>query len=255
MSKPVALVTNDDGIDCYFFTRLVDALAQRFDVRVVAPAHEQSWASRAFTRFSSVTVTARDDFPGPAWAVAGTPSDCVNIALGNLLDAKPDVLVSGINLGFNVTLPLVLCSGTVAAAIEGALWGVPSLACSMALPKDLFLPVKAARGHHPDVEDAIGAAAIQATRIALSVAGEPTQRPVVHNVNFPYTVTPETPTERTVLSHMRLGSCFNAEGEDQYRFGFPSGREPVHVPEDADVNCLRRGNVSHSVLDFGRLGT
>ncbi len=254
MTRPVALVTNDDGIDSFFFTRLVDALAHHFEVRVVAPAKEQSWASRAFSRFTPVSVEAREGFPGRAWAVDGTPSDCVNMALGNLLDVKPDVVVSGINLGFNVTLPLVLCSGTVAAAVEGALWGVPSLACSMALPKELFLPVKDAKGHHPAVEAPVAAAAAHAAALAVTIAQAPLERPVVHNLNFPFSVTAETPTEQTVLSHIRLGGCFNAEGEGRYRFGFPMEREPVFVPEDADVSCLRRGNISHTVLDFGRLG-
>lgn len=254
MTRPVALVTNDDGIDSFFFTELVTALTAHFDVCIVAPAKEQSWASRAFSRFTPVTVEAREGFPGPAWAVYGTPSDCVNMALGNLLEVRPDVVVSGINLGFNVTLPLVLCSGTVAAAVEGALWGVPAVACSMALPKELFMDVKAAKGHHPEVKAPVEAAAVHTATLAATLVGQPMERPVVHNLNFPFSVTAETPTEETVLSHIRLGGCFEAEGEGQYRFGFPMDRQPVYVPENADVSCLQRGHVSHTVLDFGRLG-
>ena len=74
MTRPVALVTNDDGIDSFFFTELVTALTAHFDVCIVAPAKEQSWASRAFSRFTPVTVEAREGFPRRVFVTtAGAP--------------------------------------------------------------------------------------------------------------------------------------------------------------------------------------
>ena len=114
MTLPRALITNDDGIDCGFLHALADAMTRHFEVVVVAPRDEQSWAGRSFSRRGKLAVEERSDLPWKAWAVAGTPSDCVNVALGHLLETPVDIVVSGINVGFNVTLPLLLTSGTVA---------------------------------------------------------------------------------------------------------------------------------------------
>ena len=125
MTRPLVLVTNDDGIDAVFLKVIADAFAQDFDIHVVAPATEQSWTGRSFTRYGKLEVIERTDLPWTAHTVSGTPTDCVNIALSHLLERKPALVVSGMNIGYNVTLPLVMTSGTVAAAIEGAM-GDPS---------------------------------------------------------------------------------------------------------------------------------
>ena len=121
MERPLALVTNDDGIDSPFLHGLVNALTEDFEVLVAAPAREQSWSSRSFTRRGDIAVKERTDLPWPAWSIDGTPSDCVNLACGNLVSRRPAVVVSGLNVGFNVSLPLILASGTVAAALEGSM--------------------------------------------------------------------------------------------------------------------------------------
>ena len=117
--KPHALVTNDDGIDSIFLHRLVDALLPDFRVSVAAPAFEQSWIGRAVSRHREVEVLQSPAlFPEgvDAWAISGTPTDCVNIALGNLVQGPVDIVLSGINIGFNTTETLILSSGTVAGA-------------------------------------------------------------------------------------------------------------------------------------------
>ena len=128
--KPHALITNDDGIQSAFLHRLVDALLPHFRVSVAAPAFEQSWSGRSMTRHGEIEVIRSPSyFPAQveAWAISGTPTDCVNIALGNLLPEKPDIVLSGINIGYNTTETLILSSGTVAGAIEGVLWNLPAM--------------------------------------------------------------------------------------------------------------------------------
>ena len=79
MTKPTALVTNDDGIDSYFLQVLVGRLQEKFDVIVAAPAKEQSWTGRSMTRRDPVSIK---EFPGlTAWIIDGTPTDCVNTFL------------------------------------------------------------------------------------------------------------------------------------------------------------------------------
>jgi 5'/3'-nucleotidase SurE len=126
------LVTNDDGIKSVFFHALVHALkAAGHELYVVAPLTEQSWTGASKTRHRAVQSAAADHgFGCPTWTVDGTPSDCVNIAIAHLLPTKVDAVVSGINVGFNCTLGFIIASGTVSAALEGALHGLPAMAFS-----------------------------------------------------------------------------------------------------------------------------
>jgi 5'-nucleotidase len=124
------LVTNDDGIETEGIRELSLALATLGKVTVIAPKSEQSAVSRSITFRSPLRVEPREvPLPG-SFAVTGTPSDCVFLALHHLLEEPPDLLVSGINTGPNMGDD-VLYSGTVAGALEGALNGIPSVAISV----------------------------------------------------------------------------------------------------------------------------
>lgn len=127
------LVTNDDGIDSPVLTALADALSREHDVLVSAPATDQSGMSQAFTHGVNRLLAYRADSlkPYPKYQVAGTPCDCVKFAVAHLQkDQKIDLILSGINLGENAGMSAVY-SGTVAAAREGAMWGIPALAVSV----------------------------------------------------------------------------------------------------------------------------
>jgi 5'-nucleotidase len=122
------LLSNDDGISADGLEALAEAAAELGEVVVVAPDREQSATSHAI----SLTRPLRIKKVQPNWyAVDGTPTDCAFLAINHLLkDARPDVLISGINRGANLGDD-VTYSGTVAAAMEGTLLGVPSLAVSL----------------------------------------------------------------------------------------------------------------------------
>ncbi len=128
-----ALVTNDDGILADGIRTLAAELSTLGEVVVVAPDRERSATGHAITVLRPLRVE-KIAIPGldvEAWAVDGTPSDCVKLAVEALLDRRPDVVVSGINRGPNLGTD-VLYSGTVSAAIEGAICGLPALAVSVA---------------------------------------------------------------------------------------------------------------------------
>lgn len=259
MARPAVLVTNDDGIHSFFLEVLVRALARDFTVRVVAPLREQSWTGRSFTRRGPVRVARYTGFDVPAWSVDGTPSDCANIGLDPALDPdgpRPVAVVSGINLGFNVTLPLVLSSGTVAAATEGALAGLTAVAFSQAIPRERFEAVRVAGGRgDPEVEKRVRIAAERAAALTVGfVEAGPPDRPIVHNINFPTTVTPDTPMQRTRLGIVGLGACFAPGDDGAHHFGMPRGGARGRLADDADALCLRRGHISHTVLDYSTLG-
>ena len=125
---PRILVTNDDGIHSPGILALAAALAQVGDVFVVAPAHEMSAASRSLTLTRPLRIEALDE---RRFAVDGTPTDCVTLAMNKILaDTRPDIVFSGINKGGNLGDD-VTYSGTVAGALEASMYGLPGIAMSL----------------------------------------------------------------------------------------------------------------------------
>jgi 5'-nucleotidase len=130
------LLTNDDGIHAPGLNALYEELNRDFDVSIVAPESEMSAAGHSITLSNPLKV--REIKKNGAFyglALNGTPADSVKIAVQELLDKKPDIILSGINLGANVGIN-VLYSGTVSAATEGAFLGIPSVALSLDTRKD-----------------------------------------------------------------------------------------------------------------------
>ena len=121
------LVTNDDGVHSPGILVLAEQLATLGEVVVVAPDRERSAVSHALTLHAPLRA---DELRPGFFAVDGTPTDCVNLAIHGLLVRKPDLVVSGINRGGNMGDDLTY-SGTVAAAMEATLMGVPALAFSL----------------------------------------------------------------------------------------------------------------------------
>ncbi len=129
------LVTNDDGYDAPGIVALAEAMRALGDVRVSAPASNQSGSGHAITLFKDIPYKSCEVGSGiPALAVSGSPADCIAVAMLGLLDHKPDIVVSGINRGANMGQDLTY-SGTVTAALEAAIHGLPAVAISLAAPR------------------------------------------------------------------------------------------------------------------------
>jgi len=125
------LLTNDDGIYSPGLIAFYEALQELGDVQVIAPATEQSGVGHSISYLRPLIV--KEVFQGDrhfGFAVDGSPADCVKLGVSELCPRRPDVVVSGINVGLNAGIA-VLYSGTVAAAIEGAFFGIPSIAVSL----------------------------------------------------------------------------------------------------------------------------
>ena len=159
------LVTNDDGIEAEGLKALERSLESLGEVVVVAPEHEMSATSQSLSLHSPLRVRAIDE---RHYAVAGTPADAVILALHRLLATRPDLVVSGVNPGGNLGENIVY-SGTVAAAMEAALHGVPAFAISLASRKDLDFSAAASFAFH----------------LAAKVLAEGLPAGVVLNVNVP----------------------------------------------------------------------
>src|SRR5512143_709656 len=121
------LLSNDDGYFAPGLERLAAALSARAEIVVVAPERDRSGASNSLTLDRPLSVRRA---PSGFLFVNGTPTDCVHLAVTGLLDSRPDMVISGINLGANMGDDTIY-SGTVAAATEGYLLGIPSIAISL----------------------------------------------------------------------------------------------------------------------------
>jgi len=225
------LVSNDDGYFAPGITLLAEALRQLGEVTVVAPERDRSGASNSLTLDRPLTVRRA---PNGYFSVNGTPTDCVHIAVTGLLDFTPDVVVSGVNLGANMGDDTIY-SGTVAAAVEGYLLGIPSVAVSLA----------SKAGEHFDT--AIGVALKMVERLRRSPFGEP----VLLNVNVP-DIAPERLGGMEVT---RLGKRHKAEpvvelrtprGETAYWIG-PAGAAADAGP-GTDFHAVESGRVSVTPL-------
>jgi len=120
------LITNDDGVNSEGIRALTEALAPLGDLVIVAPDEEASAIGHALTLRHPLRL---EELRPAVYAVDGTPTDCVNVAIAHVLHGKPDLIVSGINKGWNLGDD-VTYSGTVSGALEGALLGIPSVAVS-----------------------------------------------------------------------------------------------------------------------------
>jgi 5'-nucleotidase len=225
------LVSNDDGYFAPGITLLAEALRQLGEVTVVAPERDRSGASNSLTLDRPLTVRRA---PNGYFSVNGTPTDCVHIAVTGLLDFTPDVVVSGVNLGANMGDDTIY-SGTVAAAVEGYLLGIPSVAVSLA----------SKAGEHFD--SAIGVALKMIERLRRQPFGEP----VLFNVNVPDIA----PARLGGMEVTRLGKRHKAEpvvklqtprGETAYWIG-PAGGAADAGP-GTDFHAVESGRVSVTPL-------
>jgi 5'-nucleotidase len=129
--KPVILVTNDDGITAPGLHALVDSVKHLGEIYVVAPDSPQSGMGHAITINNPLRLDHVDVMGNQKWyQCSGTPVDCVKIAIDKILHRKPDLCVSGINHGSNSSIN-VIYSGTMSAAMEGAIEGIPSIGFSL----------------------------------------------------------------------------------------------------------------------------
>lgn len=221
------LVTNDDGIHSPALLQLRAQLAAFGRVTIVAPDRNQSATSQALTLHRPLRIHTHGD---DIYSVDGTPTDCVLIAFHGMLIERPDFVVSGINHGPNMGED-VFYSGTVAAAVEGALQGVPGIAASLVTrsPTDFAEP------------------AAMVGRIVRQVLERGVPPRLLLNINFPY----RPKAEIKGIQLTRLGSRVyqdtlvkkvDPRGRDYYWIG---GEDPIWKPDPGtDFHALHDGYVS-----------
>lgn len=234
-SEPVPyriLVTNDDGIESPGLAALVEALTPLGEVTIIAPYENQSGIGHALNLREPIFLMRREVAGRPATALSGTPATCVRVATARLMkDALPDLVVSGVNRGLNFGRNAYV-SGTVAAAREAALQGIPAIAASLA------------REGHPDYTVA---ASVTAEVVAV-VKANGLPEGVFLNVNVPASATKG-------LKVARQSRLAGAEAFDEHRnpYGRPYlwslfTQPTVEAEPGSDIEAVMEGYIAVTPL-------
>jgi 5'-nucleotidase len=226
---PLILVTNDDGYRSSGIRALADAMGRIGDVTIVAPIDEASAIGHALTLRRPLRLETMAE---GVYGVDGTPTDCVNIAVTQVFKRLPDVIISGINKGWNLGDD-VTYSGTVAGALEGALLGVPSLAVS----------IRQTRGEYDFSYAASAAAALTESMLA-----RPLPPRTFLNINVPKG---EPQGFRvTVLATRNHVTSVAVRHDPKGRpyFWIEEGQDEWHPHDQSDYQAVRDGYVSVTPL-------
>ena len=246
------LLTNDDSHDSPLFLHTIEVLQTKGELTVVVPAEEQSWKGKSMTRFGPLYVDRIDLHGTPAYSVTGTPADCINLAVYNLLEQPPDIVVSGINIGTNTGLGFMLASGTVGACLEANIAGIPALALSQALEPAVFRQWHDDRGFRSETAAHLKSLSDELIPLVWDELIESLgSEPITWNVNFPFDRSPGTAIVKSKLGHTRYQRCFNKRG-DQYFHEL--ARFDIDQDPESDLMVIRDGNVSVTEIDIRRLG-
>jgi 5'-nucleotidase len=232
------LLTNDDGIYAPGLAALERELEKLGDVYVVAPATEQSGVGHSITYLSPLIV--KELFEARqrrGWAVEGSPADCVKLGVVEYCPRRPDMVVSGINGGLNAGIN-VLYSGTVAAAIEGAFFGIPSIAVSLEF----------------DEQAQFDKAAALARQVIEQIIAKQRGQAQLYNLNIPTAaLSIAHPEVRVVPTGMvRYGEQFEKRIDPRGRSYFWAVNESAPPPgeHETDVTALKNGYVTLTPLHF-----
>lgn len=234
------LLANDDGIYAPGLAAMERALRQIGDVTVIAPAQEQSGVAHSITFLSPlVCKQVFDGNRSRGYAVEGSPADCVKLGVVELLPERPDLIVSGINGGLNAGIN-VLYSGTVAAAIEGAFFGITSIAVSLEW----------------DEHAKFDRAAEMARQIISQILQHQPHPSRLYNLNIPTSATNLPPGQAELkvvpMGVARYGEHFIKRKDPRNRdyYWATGDPPPEHGKEETDLSALEKGYLTLTPLHF-----
>jgi 5'-nucleotidase len=235
------LLTNDDGTAAPGLAAFARALQQVGEVSVVVPDRERSWVSKAITRFEPVTVIEADVGGVTVFACSGFPADCVQLGI-HVLFARPDIVVSGINIGYNHGSGYLQSSGTVGAALEAGIAGVPAMAFSAgsnSVPWRMWKEEVLEPGAIPMWERlAEVAAAMVAEALPFARPGE------VLNVGLPDESTHETPRVLTRVAESGYDRLFAEERPGVYVHAYGGLIHDANAIDGTDVGAAADGVIA-----------
>jgi 5'-nucleotidase len=240
------LVTNDDGYKSAGFVTLVKELSKKYSVTAVAPDRGRSWIGKAITTKKELRLKKITHDGVEMFLLNGTPADCVQIGLYDIVPTRPKMVISGINIGLNIGQARTLSSGTIGAAIEGSIDGVRSIASSLSIP--LAIREKKTDFYNPKSYSLFENAAKITTKVTSIVIDKAFVGVDLFSLNIPFHATGETPLEITTLFRTRYGRLFHKKGNK-----FLHQTPPIYfknMEERSDLKALSENKISLTPMNI-----
>jgi len=237
------LLTNDDGIDSPALAPFAAALARTRQVRVIVPDRERSWIGKAITRHDPVFTERREVAGLEAFTCTGYPADAVQIGIHALSDDPPELVVSGINLGYNHGAAFLMSSGTVGAAVESWISGVPSVAISVGAMTEW--PAWRAAVLAPSAAAGWGRTADLCAGILDDVqVSDALDHCDVVSINLPFDPPPGTARRVTGIARVGYDRLFRADGPGRFVHDFGGGIREYGTLIGSDVEAANLGQIA-----------
>jgi 5'-nucleotidase len=240
------LITNDDGYKSAGFIPLIRELSKTYAVTAVVPDRGRSWIGKAITTKKELRLKKTIYEGTEMFLLDGTPADCVQIGLYDVVETRPKLVISGINIGLNIGQARTLSSGTIGAAIEGSIDGVRSLATSLSIPITI-------RDDETDFYTSTSYqyfenAAKITTKVASIIMKNAFNGVDLFSLNIPFDATVETPLEITTLYKTRYGRLFHKKGS-KYLHQTPPV-EYKNMEENSDLKALNDNKISLTPMNI-----
>ncbi|MFA5793307.1 MAG: 5'/3'-nucleotidase SurE [Candidatus Gracilibacteria bacterium] len=217
------LLTNDDGYNSVGFYPLLKELTKHFSVTAVAPSSEQSWIGKSISKSSALSLTKVKLNEFEIFSLNGTPADCVQVGLYDVISEKPKLVVSGINTGLNTGHGRILSSGTIGASMEASIDGVKSISVSIHIPEGI---------NNSDVDEIVFQnAAIITTNIIKLFIDKPLGENIdLISINIPFSARIDAEIEVTRPHRDPYGKLFH-KTDDRYN----------HISPPIDFSIAKAG--------------
>ena len=250
------VITNDDGLESPFAEILIQTSKKVFPnskLGFVFPDQERSWISQAITRRGLLNTTPLTISEVDGFSCSGTPADCANLAIDNLFDTKPALVISGINVGVNAGVPYYQYSGTIGAARAASLREVKAIALSLSVPKDIY-----ALWHEKDMEALakFSERFSEITQRALELSKELLddgfwEDADLYSINLPWDTNSSTPVRIGLLEPMTVNQVFSKVSDGVYNHNF-MGINQTTKDEGCDYTVVKNGSISIMPIKYYR---
>lgn len=242
------LLTNDDGVDSPALPPFARALAAGREVRTVAPDRERSWIGKAITRFEPVSAEPVERDGRTIWACSGYPADAVQLGVHALFDdTAPELVVSGVNLGFNHGAAFLMSSGTVGAAIEGWVSGIPAIAFSTGANRS-YADWRAHARSEEAVDDWVRLSEVCTVLLDEVTSAGLLDLADVVTVNVPFDADHSTPRRVTRVARVGYDALFRGDGQGGFVHDFGGTFRHFEALEGTDVDAAQHGWISITPL-------
>jgi 5'-nucleotidase len=205
------LITNDDGYESAGLIPLIREISKTYSVTAIVPDRGRSWVGKAITTKKKLKLKKITYEGVELFLLTGTPADCVQIGLYDIVDTRPKLILSGINIGLNIGRARTLSSGTIGAVIEGAIDGVRGIATSLSIPMEM--KDNKTDFYHPKNYPLFENAARITSKVSSIIMKKAFDGVDLFSLNIPFDATIDTPLMITSLFKTRYGRLFHKTGK------------------------------------------